>query len=304
MDVEQLLAERADLVDAELPALLGSIKPPELAAAVAYAIASKGKRIRSALVTLSSEAVGGTAYDASFAAASIELIHSSSLVLDDVIDKSEKRRGSDTVHKKWGTDMALLTVQVLAALSLKLASRDPRLIRAIADSLLYMGEGEAMELVDYARDKNSYIDLAFRKTGSLFGSAAEVGSLVGGGDDKETQSLLKFGSHIGIAFQIRDDILDCISSEDDLGKPVKKDLFMGRPSIVVIDALNSGISLEQMMKCNNGQLMHLIVDSIDYAEETAREELEHAMAHIEKLDDSPAKKKLITLGEYIISRSK
>jgi geranylgeranyl diphosphate synthase type I len=304
MEIEQLLAERAEMVDAELSALLGSIKPPELAAAVAYAIASKGKRIRSALVTLASEVVGGTGYDASFAAASIELIHSSSLVLDDVIDKSEKRRGSDTIHKKWGTDMALLTVQVLAALSLKLASRDPRLIRAIADSLLYMGEGEAMELVDYVRDKNSYIDLAFRKTGSLFGSAAEVGSLVGGGDDKDTESLLGFGNHIGIAFQIRDDILDCISSENDLGKPVKKDLFMGRPSIVVIDALNSGISVEEMMKCNNGQLMHLVADSIVYAEETAQEELEFAMAHIEKLDDSPAKNKLITLGEYIISRSK
>ncbi len=304
MDVEQLLQERAEMVDSELPALLGRIKPPELAAAVAYAIASKGKRIRSALVTLSSEAVGGRAQDASFAAASIELIHSSSLILDDVIDKSEKRRGSDTVHKKWGTDMALLTVQVLAALSIKLASRDPRLIRAIADSLLYMGEGEAMELVDYAKDKKSYIDLAYRKTGSLFGSAAEVGSLVGGGDESEIESMLGFGNHIGIAFQIRDDILDCISREDDLGKPVKKDLFMGRPSIVVIDALNSGISLEQMMKCNNGQLMHLVADSISYAEETAREELECAMAHIDKLDDTDAKEKLIFLGEYIISRSK
>lgn len=304
MQIEQFLEERADLVDSELPALLSEIKPPELAAAVAYAIASKGKRIRSALVTLASEAVGGTAYDASFAAASIELIHSSSLVLDDVIDKSEKRRGSDTVHKKWGTDMALLTVQVLAALSLKLASRDPRMIRAIAESLLYMGEGEAMELVDYAKDKKSYIDLAFRKTGSLFGSAAEVGSLVGGGDEKQTESLLKFGNHIGIAFQIRDDILDCISSENDLGKPVKKDLFMGRPSIVVIDALNSGISLEQMMKCNNGQLMHLVSDSINYAEKTAREELRNAIVHIEKIDDSPAREKLITLGEYIINRRK
>jgi geranylgeranyl pyrophosphate synthase len=79
---------------------------------------------------------------------------------------------------------------------------------------------------------------------------------------------------------------------------------MGRPSIVIIDALNSGISLEQMMKCNNGQLMHLVADSIAYAEETAREELENAMMHIENLDDSTAKKKLIMLGEYIISRSK
>jgi len=73
---------------------------------------------------------------------------------------------------------------------------------------------------------------------------------------------------------------------------------------VVIDALNSGITLEDMMKCNNGQLMHLVADSIGYAEETAREELELAMAHIERLDDTPARNKLIALGEYIISRNK
>jgi len=89
----------------------------------------------------------------SFAAASIELIHSSSLVLDDVIDKSEKRRAAIPYIKSGAQTWPCWTVQVLAAISLKLASRDPRLIRAIADSLLYMGEGEAMELVDYARDK-------------------------------------------------------------------------------------------------------------------------------------------------------
>jgi geranylgeranyl diphosphate synthase type I len=304
MDIEELLMERAALVDSELLALLDDIKPPELGAAVAYAIASKGKRIRPALVTLASEAVGGTAGEASFAAASIELIHSSSLVLDDVIDKSEKRRGRDTIHKLWGTDMALLTVQILAALSLKIAARDPRLTHAIADSLFYMGEGEAMELVDFAKDKRSYIDLAFRKTGSLFGSAAQVGAVVGGGDEQQIKGFTGFGSHIGIAFQIRDDILDCISKEEDIGKPVKKDLFMGRPSIVILDALNSGISIEKMMKCNNGELMHLVSESIGYAEDTAREEFELAKGHIEELDESPAKRKLIELGEYIINRSK
>jgi geranylgeranyl diphosphate synthase type I len=304
MDIEELLMERATLVDSELPVLLEDIKPPELGAAVAYAIASKGKRIRPALVTLASEAVGGTAWEASFAAASIELIHSSSLVLDDVIDKSEKRRGRDTIHKLWGTDMALLTVQILAALSLKIAARDPRLTHAIADSLFYMGEGEAMELVDFAKDKKGYLDLAFRKTGSLFGSAAQVGAVVGGGDEQQIKGFTGFGTHIGIAFQIRDDILDCISREEDIGKPVKKDLFMGRPSIVILDALNSGISIERMMKCNNGELMHLVSDSISYAEDTAQEELELAKGHIEELDESPAKRKLIELGEYIINRSK
>jgi len=304
MDIEQLLAQRASLVDSEMQNLLSDIKPPELGAAVTYAILSKGKRIRPALVTLASEAVGGTAQKACFAAASIELIHSSSLVLDDVIDKSEKRRGKSTVHALWGNDMALLTVQILAALSLRIAARDPRLIHAIADSLFYMGEGEAMELVDFAKDKKSYLDLAFRKTGSLFSSAAEVGALVGGGNKNQIDDLKEFGNHIGIAFQIRDDILDCISKEDDIGKPVKKDLFMGRPSIVLIDAINSGISIERMMKCNNGELMHLVSDSIENARISAREEFEIAQSKLDNLDNSFAKTKLKELGEYIITRSK
>ncbi len=304
MDIEQLLSQRAQLVDSELPSLLVDIKPPELAAAVSYAIASKGKRIRPALVTLACEAVGGKAEDACFAAASIELIHSSSLVLDDVIDKSEKRRGRSTIHTLWGNDMALLTVQILAALSLKIAARDPRLIHAIADSLFYMGEGEAMELVDFAKDTKGYLELAFRKTGSLFSSAAEVGAVVGGGDETQVKNLTEFGNHIGIAFQIRDDILDCISREEDIGKPVKKDLFMGRPSIVLLDAINSGVSIERMMKCNNGELMHLVSDSISYAQKVAREEFELAKGHIVDIDESPAKRKLKELGEYIINRSK
>ena len=304
MDIEQLLAQRARLVDSEMPNLLSEIKPPELAAAVTYAILSKGKRIRPALVTLASEAVGGTAEKACFAAASIELIHSSSLVLDDVIDKSEKRRGKSTVHALWGNDMALLTVQILAALSLRIAARDPRLIHAIADSLFYMGEGEAMELVDFAKDKKSYLDLAFRKTGSLFSSAAEVGALVGGGDEKQINDLKDFGNHIGIAFQIRDDILDCISKEDDIGKPVKKDLFMGRPSIVLLDAINSGISIDRMMKCNNGELMYLVSDSIENAKKSAQDEFEIARSKLENLDNSFARTKLRELGEYIITRSK
>jgi len=304
MKIEQLLVERAKLVDAELNNLLIDIKPPELAAAVAYAIDSKGKRIRSALVTLACEAVGGTPEQAGFAAASIELIHSSSLVLDDVIDKSEKRRGRDTIHKLWGYDLALLTVQILAAISLRIASKNPRLMKTIADSLFYMGEGEAMELVDYVKDEKSYLELAYRKTGSLFGSAAEVGCIVGGGDEKQINSLKEFGNHIGIGFQIRDDILDCISKEEDLGKPVRKDLFMGRPSIVILDALNSGISLERMMKCNNGELIQLVKNSIEYAENVAKKELEIAKRHIEHLEDSFAKRKLEERGEYIITRTK
>jgi len=98
--------------------------------------------------------------------------------------------------------MALLTVQILAALSLKIAARDPRLIHAIADSLFCMGEGEAMELVDFAKDKKTYLELAFRKTGSLFSSAAQVGAMVGGGSVEQIKNLTGFGNHIGLAKQL------------------------------------------------------------------------------------------------------
>lgn len=304
MSIEQLLVERAKMVDEELARLTLEIKPRELAQAVAYAISSKGKRIRPALVTLASEAVGGSAEDTCFAAASIELIHSSSLVLDDVIDKSEKRRGRYTIHTLWGNDMALLTVQILASLSLKIAARDPRLINAIADCLFYMGEGEAMELVEFAKDKDTYLDLAFCKTGSLFGSAAEVGSVVGGGTRKQIRDLTKYGHHLGIAFQIRDDILDCISKEEDLGKPVRRDLFMERPSIVILDALNRGITLERMMKCNNGELMDLVTDSLDFAKGVAKEQIAVAKAYAGGLEDSWARDRLMELCDHIVNRSK
>ncbi len=131
-----------------------------------------------------------------------------------------------------------------------------------------------------------------------------MGALVGGGNETQINDLKDFGNHIGIAFQIRDDILDCISKEDELGKPIKKDLFMGRPSIVLLDAINSGISIERMMKCNNGELMHLVSNSIENAKRSAREEFEIAISKLDNLDNSFAKTKLNELGEYIITRSK
>ncbi len=304
MDVEKLLRQRAEVVDAELSRLALEIKPRELGKAVAYALSTRGKRIRPAIVTLACESVGGRVEDACSAAASIELLHSSSLILDDVIDRSEKRRGMDTLHKVWGRDLALLTIEILVALSLKVVERHPRLVRAISNSLFWMGEGEAMELVDFARDRETYLELAFRKTGSLFGSAAEAGSIVGGGSESEIHHLTCFGQRLGIAFQIRDDILDCISKEEDLGKPVRQDLFMGRPSIVILDALNNNIPLERMMRCNNGELMDLVSDSISNAEEEAHRQIEAAKAHLDVLSNSRAKTALKELCNYVIQRTR
>ena len=167
-----------------------------------------------------------------------------------------------------------------------------------------MGEGEAIELVSAPVDEKSYLDLAFRKTGALFGASACMGVVVGGGDDENIASLEKFGNHLGIAFQIRDDILDCVSSEDNLGKPVKQDLFMGRPSIVLIDAVNHGIDKNVMLRCSNGELMGLISNSIEYANRLAAEQIDIAIACLDNINDSASKKQLEGLCDYIVNRKR
>ena len=303
-DIEKVLTEYSDLLDMELARIALKIKPKELSDAVSYALESKGKRIRPAVTMLSCLSVGGSLQDARKAALSAELVHTSSLVLDDVIDKAEKRRSRNTIHTIWGENIALLTIELLISLALRAALGDVRLTEAISKSLFFMGEGEAIELVSAPMDEKSYLDLAFRKTGALFGASACMGVVVGGGDDENIASLEKFGNHLGIAFQIQDDILDCVSSEDNLGKPVKQDLFMGRPSIVLIDAVNHGIDKNVMLRCSNGELMGLISNSIEYANRLAAEQIDTAVACLDNIDDSAPKKQLEGLCDYIINRKK
>jgi geranylgeranyl diphosphate synthase type I len=302
--IENLLKEYSSVLDEELASIALKIKPKELSDAVAYALESRGKRIRPAVAMLSCLAVGGSLKDARKVALSAELVHTSSLVLDDVIDKADKRRGRSTIHTIWGESIALLTIELLISLALQAALGDVRLTQAISKSLFFMGEGEAIELVNIPNDEKSYLDLAFRKTGALFGASAFMGAVVGGGDDETIESLEQFGIHLGIAFQIQDDILDCISSEEDLGKPVRQDLFMGRPSIVLIDAVSKGIDKQAMLNCNNGELMELVSDSLEYAKNLAAEQINIAKSHLNTLENTLVKKQLENLSDYIIKRNK
>ena len=314
MDGEYILLEKegivafldmcSTLLDRELARITPKIKPKELSDAVAYGLETKGKRIRPAVAILSCLAVGGSIGDAKKVALSAELVHTSSLVLDDVIDKAEKRRGRETIHTIWGENIALLTIELLISLALRAALGDVRLTEAISKSLFFMGEGEAIELVNVPSDEKSYLDLALRKTGALFGASAFMGAVVGGGDDDSIKSLEQFGNHLGIAFQIQDDILDCVSSEEDLGKPVRQDLFMGRPSIVLIDAINSGVEKSEMLLCNNGELMDLLSDSIEYARGLAAREIAIAKEYLQMVDESRWRRQLESLCDYIVNRDR
>ena len=144
-----MLEQRGMLVDKELSLLSVKVEPPELSEVVRYALELRGKKIRACLVTLACEAVGGSVLPALVPAVVVEMVHNTSLILDDVIDRSDLRRGRKTINSRWGNDMALIACDALLALAIRqIARTDVRLTTAIIESasgsLLQLAEGEAL----------------------------------------------------------------------------------------------------------------------------------------------------------------
>jgi len=308
-DIEEVMEHRAGLIDKELSLIPYAINPPELAEVVRYALSQKGKRIRATVLTLSCESVGGSLQKALVPALAVEMVHNTSLILDDIIDVAETRRGKATINSKWGNNMALIACDVLLALAIREASRtDMKMTKAViecaSNSLLSLAEGEAMELVkrDYTID--DYYQIADRKTASLFSASAEAGALVGGGDEKQVDALKQYGRSLGTAFQIRDDILDFTASKDLLGKPTFIDLKMGRPTLVMLLAKNNGLKREAMLSMTPEALHEALEPCIAKAGRIAEQKASEAKLSLQNIEDGRAKDLLLKLSDYAVARAK
>lgn len=277
-----------DRVERELQCLSEDIEPQELGRSVQHISLSGGKRLRPLLTLLSCEAVSGDVSRATELAAAVEFVHTSALVADDVIDRSEVRRGVQTVHERYGYRYAVLSSNKLLGKALE-SIDDRDAVRAMVDAVKNLGEGEAMELVGGVETVDDYMELAYKKTGALFVAACEVGALAGDAEEEETRALKSYGRHLGIAFQIRDDILDYTSTREDLGKPVGKDALLERPSLVAIHS-----------RTNDARL----TDSVEFARNVAKEEVGSARNSLEPLPESAAKDLLYELAGFVIDRSR
>lgn len=215
-----------------------------LAPAMAYALEG-GKRLRPGLLLLSADACGGQWPRFLTAAAAIECIHAYSLVHDDLpaMDDDELRRGRPTVHKAFGEAMAILAGDGLLTLAFALLSQPvhgvapERQLRAIAEIASGAGAGPGMvggQVLDLegAEDAQRALHVSSMKTGALLGAAAAAGAELGGGKPPAVDALRAFGRTLGIAFQIRDDLLDVLGSEQEMGKRLRKDAEKERPNIV------------------------------------------------------------------------
>ena len=233
----EYLERRVALAEERLTEVVETVDPADLRDRVDHVALSGGKRVRPAVTVLACEAVGGAPADAVDYAVGVELVHSASLVVDDIIDRSGTRRGAESAWSAFGYGPAIVASDGLLGEAFALFAADDRAMRIAAEAMVELGEGEASELVACPTTEAEYMTLARRKTGALFRAAAELGAVAGGADPYTVESLGDYAEGVGVAFQIRDDVLDATADPDDLGKPTEQDETVDRPSVVRVTDL-------------------------------------------------------------------
>ena len=217
----EYLERRVAMVNDRLESVTGAVEPADLSAELEHVALAGGKRVRPTVTLLACEAAGGDAEDAVDFAVGVELVHNASLVVDDIIDRSAVRRGTPSAWAEYGHGPALIASDGLLGEAFGLFSTDER----------------ATELADRPDSEAAYMRLAERKTGALFRAAAELGAIAAGADGFTVESFGEYAERVGVAFQIRDDVLDATASADDLGKPAGQDEAMDRPSLIQVTDL-------------------------------------------------------------------
>ncbi|EMA65313.1 polyprenyl synthetase [Halorubrum aidingense JCM 13560] len=279
----EYLERRVALVEDRLEAVIDEVEPDELSEEVGHVVLAGGKRVRPAVTILACEAFDGDPADAVDFAAGIEFVHNASLVIDDIIDRSEVRRGTPSAWAEFGYGPAIVTSDGLLGEAFALFSSEPRAMRTVAEAMVELGEGEATELAARPTTEAEYMELARRKTGALFRAAAELGAVAGGADPHAIDSFGEYAERVGVAFQMRDDVLDATADADDLGKPTGQDAEMDRPSVLQVTSLSP--------------------DEID---ERAREQSELALAALDDADppETEAIEYLRDLAEFVVVRKR
>ncbi len=307
------------LVDRKLREISRS-RVPLIAEIGRYLFQKTGKRIRPALVLLCAKVFGGRNPEKILLASLVELVHTSSLIHDDIIDNADTRHGQPTLHAKWGPNVTVLLGDHLyiKSLSLSLESRLPRVTSVLAEASVRMIEGEITEYEqngDLDLEEKDYLDIIGRKTAALFSASCRLGGILGGAGAREDEALADYGKNIGLCFQIVDDVLDYSGDRNALGKPVLNDLAEGRVTLPLILALardKSGLRtrVEELARdSNDPRARHDIArmvrscGAIDEALGQAAEFSRRSKASLACLPRSASTESLALLADFVLSRS-
>ncbi|ELY53247.1 polyprenyl synthetase family protein [Natronolimnohabitans innermongolicus] len=277
------LERRRALIEERLVEVVDGLEPDALREEVRHTALSGGKRVRPMVTLLTCETVGGSAEDAVDFGVGIELVHSASLVIDDIIDRSELRRGTTSAWAEFGYGPAIVSSDGLLGEAFALFSSDPQATQVVAEAMVELGVGEATELSAEPETEDEYMTLARRKTGALFRAAAELGAIAADSDPRTVEALGEYAERVGVAFQIRDDVLDAIAEPGELGKPTGHDAALERPSVVQVTDLTP-----------------------EEANARARAESDRALDALDRVEvvDPTAREYLLELAEFVVERER
>jgi len=286
-----------------------------------YIFQEKGKRLRPALLLLSAKVSGYAGPDAPFLAAVIEIIHTASLIHDDIVDNAGMRRGRPSVHSVWGPNVTVLLGDYLfiKAIGLSLRAGNDRVVRLLADLSTRMIEGELVEYShggDLGIPESRYYEIIDMKTASLFTAAARIGGVLGKLPPGDESQLADVGRNLGMAFQIVDDLLDFGGDAGAIGKPVLSDLAEGRVTLPLIHALNNGaggsgklagmVGRKDLDAEARSEVLAILRESgsLDYAYGKAREYADDARARLGRFPDSPGRRALFRFADLVLERER
>src|SRR6266702_6959123 len=288
-----------------------------------YLRRSGGKRVRPALTILSNYAVGGNGanYSSIRMATVMEFLHTATLVHDDVIDKAETRRNRPSINSEFGNQTAVLMGDWLymSAFETSLAERSLPILDILTAVTRKMTEGELLQLTLLGRtdiSEEQYFDVIARKTAYLFSACCEIGALLGGADVRTRNMLRDYGMNLGIAFQLIDDLLDFVGSEEVLGKPAGADLLEGKVSLPLIFLLQRAPELRPALQTVISEASYETISraswwdamqesgALQLAFERANEYATAARLSLNGLNESPYAQVLSSIPSYIVERDR
>lgn len=327
LEVTEILKRYSQDIDHEITRALETVDPESLRQASEHLVKAGGKKLRPSLAVLSALAVGGQVECALKTGAAVELIHTFSLIHDDIMDQDDKRRGKPSVHILWGEPMAILAGDTLfsEAYATVMSSEEDGVspdkilpaLQTLVDSCVKICEGQALDMgfagrLDVTEDE--YLLMIYKKTAALIAAATKAGAILGGGTPEQVEALSEYGRLIGMAFQIQDDYLDVASSEEELGKPVGSDIVEGKMTLLVVHALAKANEpdrerlltiLEEEGDENVSEAVEIMekYGSINYTWKLAQEDVKQAKQLLDILDESPAKDALLQIADFVVERN-
>ena len=287
--------------------------------AVAHLFTTPGKLLRPTLVFLSSRFGPGQNREVVLnLAESLELVHTASLVHDDVVDRAELRRNVQTVNARWNDDVALIVGDYLFAKAYALAAvlPKPEVIAIVAQTVFALCDGELREITASRSlpSESAYLDRIELKTASLYAACSQGAALLADAEPDHVAALGAFGTNLGMAFQITDDVLDLVGDEEDFGKTVGRDLLEGMPTLPMIYAVEerdgSGAGLERriLARAKSEDDMRALLTEIrgSSGPERARQRAlgfhDAALHALDRLPDRPERDALRNAADFVVSR--